>query len=131
MELSTSSDIWEPSLVLEVLPEACWRISTCSGLRGAFRLSGAPGYSGSGLQSHARPPLEVGSVAMAGWNVSAGSGICSVVAPCSWSWAVLSRSMTRTGELALAESLLCSGVSENGGTLSKLGLRLCWPPISR
>lgn len=57
-------------------------------------------------------------VAKAGWNVLSGSGLCSVVL-----WLLLAAgggvscpgSMTRIGELALAESLLCSGISGKRG----------------
>lgn len=87
----------------------------------AFRLSGAPGYSESGLQSHARPPLEVGQSG-GQWLWQAGTYLLALGFAL---WLLLAveggvsslRSMSQIGELALAESLLCNGISGKWGAL--------------
>lgn len=97
MELSTSSDSWEPSQVLEVLPEACLRLSMCRWT--------SEGHSGC---LELQVTQDLGFRAMPGllwrWDslVVSGKGrlecplwfwdlLCgSVVAPCSWRWCVLS-----------------------------------------
>lgn len=135
MELSTSSDSWEPSQVFEVLPEACLGLGMCRWtLERHSGCLGTPGYSGTGLQTHARPSLEVRQSAgqwlwqaetcllalgFAQWLLLAvGGGV-----PCLGS-------MIQIGELALAESFLCSGINEKwGGSLGKPGLPLCCPPL--
>lgn len=82
---------------------------------GAFRLSVAPGYPGSGLQSQARPPVEVGQSG-GQWLWQAGTCLLALGFALRLLLAVEGGvsclvSIIGIGELALAGSLLCSGIS--------------------